>query len=291
MRTLGLGSVVLGFALVLLSWDASRRFMSARLHSEAPTVEIGHTRAGVSVAPAPANAGREADLPKPGAGGPEPAPVEATRSAVRLNADARRSVPETARGSRDLPALPVRQFTPGSKAHAEAIASTIASNEYRDTVEPLARLYFAFFDRVADYEGLNYYIDERDGAVSLASIADEFAGSTEFRLRYGTLDNAAFIERLYRNVFDAVPDSAQRAYWIGQLDAGMSRGSVMLAFSESGAFRTLTANEVFVTLAYAETLRRAPDAAGFAHWVRFLEAGNSCEAVIAGLLGGPRKTR
>lgn len=291
MRALGFGSVVLGFALVLLSWDASRRFAHVRLHSPGSSLEIGDTRADVFVAPAPAPAGRETAPPKPRIGGPESAPVEATRSAARPIADARRPMPESARRSHDAPALPVRQFTPRSKAHAEAIASTIASNEYRDTVEPLARLYFAFFDRVADYEGLNYYIDERDGDVSLASIADEFAGSTEFRLRYGTLDNAAFIERLYRNVFDAVPDSAQRAYWIGRLDAGMSRGSVMLAFSESGAFRTLTANEVFVTLAYAETLRRAPDAAGFAHWVSFLEAGNSREAVIAGLLGGPRKTR
>ena len=291
MRTLGLGSVVLGFVLVLMSWDATRRFAHVRLHSPAPSIEIGDLRAEVSVTPAPAHAGREATSAKPAAPSPQPEAIEAIRSAARPGTEARRSMAEMARRSRDAPPLSVREFTPGSKAHAEAIASTIASNEHRNTVEPLARLYFAFFDRVADFEGLSYYIDERDGDVSLASIAEEFAGSTEFRLRYGTLDNAAFIDRIYRNIFDAVPDSAQRAYWIGQLDAGMSRGNVMLAFSESGAFRTATSNEVFVTMAYAETLRQAPDAAGLARWVRVLEAGNPREAVIAGLLGGTRKTR
>lgn len=182
------------------------------------------------------------------------------------------------------PALAVRRITPGSPAHAEAIASTIASEEYRETAEPLARLYFAFFDRHADFEGLGYYIDERDGGLSMAAIADEFAGSYEFRLRYGELDNAAFIDRMYRNVFDGPPDSALRSYWIAQLEAGMSRGQVMLAFSESGAFRAATSNEVFVTLAYAEAVGREPDAASFARWVRFLDAGNPREAVIAGLL-------
>ncbi|MEO7810818.1 MAG: DUF4214 domain-containing protein [Usitatibacter sp.] len=167
--------------------------------------------------------------------------------------------------------------------------TAIDSEESSNAVAPLARLYFAFMDRAADYEGLNYYIGERDGGMSLESIAEEFAGSTEFGLRYGELDHAAFVDRVFRNVFDASPDAAQRAYWIARLESGMTRGQVMLAFSESAAFRTASSNEVFVTMAYAEALRREPDPAGFARWVRFLDAGNPREAVIAGLLGGGRK--
>jgi hypothetical protein len=186
------------------------------------------------------------------------------------------------------PALPVRQFPRGSKAHVQAIAEAVDSEESRKTVAPLARLYFAFFDRAADYEGLNYYIEERDAGSSLESIAAEFAGSEEFRLRYGALDNAAFIDRVYRNVFDALPDAAHRAYWIGQLDSGMSRGQVMVAFSESEAFRVASGNEVFVTMAFAEALRRAPEPDEFSRWVRFLDAGKPREALIAGLLA-PRR--
>jgi hypothetical protein len=201
----------------------------------------------------------------------------------RTSPDVRQPV-ATAKRSADGLALPVRQFPPGSKAHVEAIVTAIDSEESRSMVAPLARLYFAFFDRVADYEGLNYYVGERDAGMSLESIAAEFAGSEEFRIRYGALDNAAFIDRVYRNVFDAPPDAAQRAQWIAQLDAGVTRGQVMLAFSESPAFRMASGNEVFVTMAYAEALRREPDPADFARWVRFLDAGNPREAVVAGLL-------
>lgn len=204
-------------------------------------------------------------------------------------APAARQVPPTARRLAEVNGPPVREFTPGSKAHIEALATAIDSEESRNTVAPLARLYFAFFDRFSDYEGLNYYIDERNGGVSLEAIADEFAGSTEFNLRYGALDNAAFIDRMFRNVFDMPPDPAQRAFWIAQLESGTTRGQVMISFSESGAFRAATSNEIFVTMAYAEALRREPDPAGFARWVRFLDAGNPREAVIAGLLGGGRK--
>lgn len=286
MRALAFGSVVLGFAAVLLSWDASKRFTHVQVGPLVPSFEIGRAEAYPPAQQAPAIGTRDFGVPKSGVDASDGAPLEATKPVSRLSFGSQPPLPNTAKQVLDPPTLGIRQVTPGSKAHAEAIASTIASNEYRNTVEPLARLYFAFFDRTADYEGLNYYIDERDGGVSLDSIADEFAGSPEFRLRYSSLDNAAFIDRMYRNVFDTPPDSAQRAHWIAQLEAGMSRGEMMVAFSESPSFRAATGNEVFVTLAYAETLGRHPDPAGFTRWVRFLDAGNPREAVIAGLLGG-----
>lgn len=289
MRALRLGSAALGFALILLSSDASR-YAHVRLGPLVPSIEIGNLPGNIPAMPALTRLAREAEVSNSNEAPRPAAAPESAGTATRPSIEPRQSAPHAARPLRG-PSLPVRQFTPGSKGHAEAIASTIASDEYRNTIEPLARLYFAYFDRTADFEGLNYYIDERDGGLSLEAIANEFAGSLEFRQRYGTLDNAAFFDRVYRNIFDTVPDSAQRVYWIGQLDAGISRGTVMLAFSESGAFRAATTNEVFVTMAYAETLRQAPDPAGFAHWVRFLDAGNTREAVIAGLLAGARKTR
>ena len=291
MRTLTSGSIVLGFVVVLLSWDVSKRFIHVSPLQLAASIEVGDRKA-LSFAPqsqapsAPADVGTKSSV-----GTSASASGEAPKSVAGLIAGAQRATPETSRRFGDAPALPVRQFTPGSKAHAEAIVTAIDSEESRNTVAPLARLYFAFFDRAADYEGLNYYIDERHFGSSLEAIADEFAGSDEFRIRYGSLDNAAYFDRVYRNIFDAVPDSAQRASWIAQLDAGMSRGQLMVAFSESGAFQAATSNEVFVTMAYAEALRREPDPAGFARWVRFLDAGNPREAVIAGLLGGTRTKR
>lgn len=183
-------------------------------------------------------------------------------------------------------ALPgVRELAPGSRALSEVIAANIAAEEFQEIASPLARLYLAFFDRIPDHEGFDYYIGERARGEPLDAIADEFAGSAEFDTRYGSLDNAAFVDLVLQNVFGDAGDAAQRAHWIAQLDAGsMTRGQVMLAFSESPAFRAATGNEVFVAMAYAETLGRAPGPADFSRWVAFLDAGNPRRAVIGRLL-------
>lgn len=113
---------------------------------------------------------------------------------------------------------------------------------------PVARLYLAYFQRLPDFEGFEYYIVERDDGRPLADIADEFAGSREFAERYGALDNPGFLDRIARNV-DSEIDPEQRAQWLSQLDAGVvTRGQVLLALSESDGFREDTANEVFAAI-------------------------------------------
>ena len=293
MRALTGGSVFLLLVVVLVSWDASRRFTHVQASPRMASFEAAPHARDVA-APDIARPRGGADVAEPGAG--SPIPLQSAQPAARRVPEVQAPLPASrrdperpaARRGPDAPTLPVRQFPPGSKGHVDAIVAAIDSGESRSTVAPLARLYLAFFDRTADYEGLNYYIGERDGGQSLDEIAEEFAGSEEFALRYGTLDNAAFIDRIYRNVFDAPPDAMQRAHWIAQLEAGVSRGQLMLEFSESVAFRTAASNEVFVTMAYAEALHRAPDPADFARWVRFLDAGNPREAMIAGLFA-PRR--
>src|SRR5688572_15086202 len=81
-----------------------------------------------------------------------------------LGAD-RREGHQVARIPANLPAtleLVTLPSTPGARATApkaisrtEALASVIGSQEFQDTVSPLARLYFATFGRFPDYEGLN----------------------------------------------------------------------------------------------------------------------------------------
>jgi hypothetical protein len=167
----------------------------------------------------------------------------------------------------------------------QAFASLFESGEFEGTMGPVARLYLAYFQRLPDFEGFQYYIDERDGGRPLAAIADEFAGSREFADRYGAVDNAGFLDRLAQNVFEGRIDPAQRAQWLAELDSGaMTRGQVMLALSESNGFRATTDNEVFVAIAYAETLQRAPEVADWVRWVMFLDAGHPRSALIEELL-------
>lgn len=179
----------------------------------------------------------------------------------------------------------VRELAPGSQALSEVIAANIAAEEFQEIAAPVARLYLAFFGRPPDHEGFDYYIGERERGEPLDAVADEFAGSEEFDLRYGSLDNAAFVERVLQNIFGFPGDAEQVAYWVDQIESGrMTRGQVMLVFSESPGYRAMTANEVFVAMAYAETLGRAPGPADLSRWVRFLDAGNPRRALIDVLL-------
>jgi len=172
-------------------------------------------------------------------------------------------------------------------SRAEAVASNMRSREFQETVTPLARLYLATFGRYPDYEGLNYYTGQREEARPLHEIASEFVGSREFTQRYGELDNAQFVELLFVNVLGNATQADVRGYWVEALESRrMTRGEVLVDLAESGAFRERSANQVFVSTAYTEILRRTPDPAGFAHWVAQLQAGQPPGSVINGLLGG-----
>ena len=140
----------------------------------------------------------------------------------------------------------------------------------------------------AIYGGLNHWIGYYRAGNSLEAISDIFAGSAEFSIRYGSLDNAQFVNRVYANVLGRAPDAQGFAFWRGQLDSGaMTRGQVMLAFSEGTEFRSLSNNEVYVTMIYAGMLRREPDSGGFAFWLDYMDSGNSGVALINGFLASP----
>jgi hypothetical protein len=168
----------------------------------------------------------------------------------------------------------------------EALVRLLTAPEYAANVAPVARLYLAAFERLPDYEGFEHYVSERGRGARLAAIADEVATSPEFVQRYGALDNAAFVDRIRQNVLgDVQMPPGWRDAWAGQLESGhMTRGEVMMALSESPEFRAVTEHEVFVSMAYAQALQRAPDPGAVTRWVDFLDAGNSREAMLAGVL-------
>ncbi len=71
------------------------------------------------------------------------------------------------------------------------------------------------------------------GRWSLANAAIFFTESPEFEASYGQLDQDGFIRQLYRNVLGREGEEGGVAFWNGQMDAGMTRGTVLLRFAES----------------------------------------------------------
>jgi uncharacterized protein DUF4214/Calx-beta domain-containing protein len=109
----------------------------------------------------------------------------------------------------------------------------------------VARLYDTVFGRKPDAQGLAFWKGAlENGGAALAQMADAFTGSAEFRAQYGGLGNREFADAMYRNTLDRLADQAGLDFWMGQLDAGAARSTVVLAFSESREHVALTAGDI-----------------------------------------------
>ena len=180
----------------------------------------------------------------------------------------------------------------GKITRAELVQQFLASPEFQGRIAPVVRLYFAYFQRVPDYAGLQHWINTLypngvPSGVTIADVSQAFAGSSEFAQTYGALDDQNFVRLVYRNVLGREPDSAGLAHWLSELQRGMSRGAVMLSFSESIEYQTFSQNATQVVMTYVGMLRRSPEQVGFEYWVDRLEAGASITELLDLFLRSP----
>jgi hypothetical protein len=109
----------------------------------------------------------------------------------------------------------------------------------------VARLYDTVFGRLPDVVGLDFWRGQLDtGALQLRDVAANYVASGEFQATYGALDNPGFVNAIYQNTLDRPADPGGRDFWVGQLQAGMTRAEVILAFSESAEHVGLTAPNI-----------------------------------------------
>ena len=106
--------------------------------------------------------------------------------------------------------------------------------------------------------------------------------------RYGALNNAGFVTRVYQNVLGRNPEANGFAYWLAQLNGGMSRGQLMIGFSESVENQNATANAQRITLVYVGMLKRVPNATEHSQWLADMNAGRvDVLSLISTLLQSP----
>lgn len=99
-------------------------------------------------------------------------------------------------------------------------------------IDPLLRLYDAAFDRDADGKGLSYWVEINE-TVGLNDIANNLIASQEFIDQHGLLDQEGFVDLMYANILEREAEAAGKAYWAGQLEAGVEQGIVMVGIAES----------------------------------------------------------
>ena len=176
------------------------------------------------------------------------------------------------------------QLDAGVLQPEELVEIFLNSDEFNGAIAPIARLYFAYFDRIPDSVGLRFWIESVLGSGSLEAVSKAFASSNEFLERYGQLNDADFIERVYQNVMARPSDSTGKQFWQSQLENGISRGQMMIDFSESAEYRQRKSADVFVVMAYVGMLQRSPDQGGFDYWVNQIRLGGLATGLIAGIL-------
>lgn len=143
----------------------------------------------------------------------------------------------------------------GGMSRAQVLMEFSESSEHKDLLQGrldqgvwvadeqtliIARLYDATFDRLPDQGGLTNWRDALGGGMALTAIAAEFAASTEFQNRYGSLTDQQFVEQLYLFSLDRVGEPEGVQNWVNALSGGMSRAQVLLEFSESPEHIALT---------------------------------------------------
>jgi hypothetical protein len=159
------------------------------------------------------------------------------------------------------------------------------------SAEDVDRLYQAALDRPADLGGLEFWTGEVDDAkVPLSAVAADFAASPEFMHTYGELTNSAFVQQLYENVLSRAADAAGLQAWDAALASGLSRGNVLLDFSQSPEFEgdmlsvAGDQNNAEAYRLYTAALNRAPDPAGLAYWAAQLASGVTPTQVAQGFV-------
>lgn len=103
------------------------------------------------------------------------------------------------------------------------------------TAGQVYRLYQAVFGRPAEEGGQGFWMWAKEsGGASWADIAGSFATSQEYTDRYGAnSNNNDFVTHLYENVLHRAAEGSGYNFWVNNLNNGVSRSDVIIAFSES----------------------------------------------------------
>jgi ELWxxDGT repeat protein len=174
----------------------------------------------------------------------------------------------------------------GSMLRPQVVEAFFGSPEFQSGLPQVTRLYFSFFNRIPDFAGLMFQVGRYRAGDPLHVIAQNFSGSPEFTNAYGALTNEQYVDLVYQNVLGRPADSAGRQYYLERLNDGrLTRGQVMVGFSESPEFQQLVGDEVYVIAVYVGMLRRVPEASGLAFYVQQMENGLARNAIIWGFIG------
>lgn len=100
-------------------------------------------------------------------------------------------------------------------------------------IENIALIYEAALNRQPDEAGLNYWIDVAMQGQNTIDIAGFFIQSDEFITNFDVTSDESLVDRMYLNVLERSADDAGKAYWLDQMNAGLTQAEVLNYFAVS----------------------------------------------------------
>ncbi len=177
---------------------------------------------------------------------------------------------------------------PATGRPATLARTVLGGAAWEGTLAPVVRLYRASFLRLPDTSGLAYWEGRARGGTSLRAMADFFTRSREFVDRYGSLDDRAFVRRVYLNVLEREPDQTGFEFWTAELESGRwSRGRMMTYYGESAEYRHKSAALVLPVVLWWGLLDRVPTPAEVTGAGPSLTTDPTGVALVDDVLGSP----
>ncbi|MEJ2795676.1 DUF4214 domain-containing protein [Iodobacter sp. LRB] len=118
------------------------------------------------------------------------------------------------------------------------------------------KLYIAYYQRPADYAGLQYWSDRVDKE-GVSNVVNAFATSPESVSLYGSLALQAQIDAVYKAAFGRAAETVGLQYYINEINAGrLTIGKMALAILDgaTGTDATTLASKLAVAGAYTDAL-------------------------------------
>jgi len=173
----------------------------------------------------------------------------------------------------------------GARSKTLVASNFLESPEFQAGAGAVARLYFGALNRLPDDAGMDSWMTQVLSGTPVAAIASNFVASSEFTSRFDTQSLESFVDRMYQNVMSRSADANGKAYWVQKLNAGASKGEVVLGFTESPEYQAATAAKVGMTLNYVGLLGRSPEQSGMDFWLAKQAAGTPQIEIIGSFMG------
>ncbi|QXC62968.1 DUF4214 domain-containing protein [Aquihabitans sp. G128] len=174
-------------------------------------------------------------------------------------------------------------------AQGELTATIVFSKATQDRIGLVDRFYRVAFGREPDTTGLRQNVAHRDAGVLAVDLAGNYLRSAEFKARWGTLGDSAYVRLLYRNALHREGSAADVARWADKLAHGTTRQQALVDFAQSAEAQRKVDPQTRSTIAAFTMLRRVPTAAERSSWEPALAAGTmSNRDLVVALLRSPQ---